>query len=68
MSDDTKLFMAVVAGVIIIAITPFIFKWLWNWLMPDIFGLQEISYWQAIGLIALSRSLFCRCNPSSKGG
>jgi hypothetical protein len=31
---------------------------LWNWLMPDIFGLKEISYWQAVGLLFLGRLLF----------
>lgn len=31
---------------------------LWNWLMPDIFGVTEISIWQAIGLNLLSGILF----------
>jgi hypothetical protein len=31
---------------------------LWNWLMPDIFGLKRIGYWQAWGLLALSSILF----------
>ncbi|MCL1865454.1 MAG: hypothetical protein FWF73_06550 [Spirochaetes bacterium] len=31
---------------------------LWNWLMPAIFGLGEIDYWQALGLLILSRVLF----------
>ncbi len=33
-------------------------QWLWNWLMPEIFGLKEISYWQAFGLLFLGRLLF----------
>jgi hypothetical protein len=33
-------------------------QWLWNWLMPDIFGLKQISYWQAFGLLFLGRLLF----------
>jgi hypothetical protein len=32
--------------------------WLWNWLMPDIFGLPELGYWQAWGLLILSTILF----------
>lgn len=28
--------------------------WLWNWLMPDIFNLSTISFWQALGLNLLS--------------
>ena len=31
---------------------------LWNALMPDIFHLGEISYWQALGLLILSKLLF----------
>lgn len=30
---------------------------LWNWLMPDIFGLKEISYWQSVGLVILCNLL-----------
>jgi hypothetical protein len=32
--------------------------WLWNWLMPAVFGLHVISYWQALGLLILSKILF----------
>jgi hypothetical protein len=32
--------------------------WLWNWLMPVIFHLGIISYWQAVGLAILGRLLF----------
>jgi hypothetical protein len=31
---------------------------LWNWLMPNIFGLNRISFWQAVGLLGLSWILF----------
>jgi hypothetical protein len=27
---------------------------LWNWLMPALFGLHTITYWQALGLLGLS--------------
>lgn len=32
--------------------------YLWNWLMPAIFGLHTISYWQALGLLGLAWILF----------
>jgi hypothetical protein len=32
--------------------------WLWNWLMPVIFNLGVITYWQAVGLAVLGRLLF----------
>ena len=31
---------------------------LWNWLLPPIFGLREITFWQALGILALCRILF----------
>ena len=36
---------------------------LWNWLMPEIFGLTTITFWQSWGLIFLSRLLLG--HPSS---
>lgn len=32
--------------------------WLWNWLIPDIFGLIEITFFQALGLTLLCNFLF----------
>jgi hypothetical protein len=31
--------------------------YLWNWLMPEVFGLGLIGFWQAFGLIVLARLL-----------
>ena len=31
---------------------------LWNWLVPMLFGLRQITFWQAIGILALCRILF----------
>jgi len=31
---------------------------LWNWLMPSLFGLPVITFWQALGLMVLSWLLF----------
>ena len=30
---------------------------LWNWLMPTLFGLKLITFWQALGLLVLCRIL-----------
>jgi hypothetical protein len=32
--------------------------YLWNWLMPPVFGLHTITYWQALGLLGLCWILF----------
>ena len=46
-----------------------VFK-LWNGLMPEIFGLHTITYWQALGLMVLSWILFrgFRGPSMSRGG
>lgn len=49
-------FLGMIAIVIVILGYPLML--LWNWLMPEIFGLPEITLWQAIGLNLLSTILF----------
>jgi hypothetical protein len=52
----------IVGGIIIAGVIAFFFGfvvvWLWNWLMPDIFGLTKITFWQAWGLVVLTHILF----------
>ena len=40
------------------ALFGFVVQYLWNWLMPDLFGLPVITYWKALGLLILSKILF----------
>ena len=35
-----------------------IVMWLWNLLLPEILGVKAISYWQAMGILVLSKILF----------
>jgi hypothetical protein len=35
----------------------FVVMGLWNWLMPVLFGLHAITFWQALGLLVLSKIL-----------
>jgi hypothetical protein len=57
---------ALIAGMIILAIIGiaalailfgFVIMWLWNCLMPELFDLPTLSYWQAVGLFILSKIL-----------
>jgi hypothetical protein len=52
----------VVLGVVAVGVFALVFGWLvmllWNWLMPAIFGLGTISYWQAFGLVILAKLIF----------
>ncbi len=43
----------------------FIIMWLWNWLMPELFGLPILSYWQAVGLFILLKILIGGCGGGS---
>jgi uncharacterized membrane protein len=36
----------------------FVVMSLWNWLMPGLFGLRLITFWQALGLLVLFKILF----------
>jgi hypothetical protein len=49
-----------IAPLILVAVVGFGFitMYLWNWLMPYLFHLPLISFWQAAGLLILSRLLF----------
>lgn len=56
-------FVVIAIGVIgFVAILSIVFSiplWLlWNWLMPEIFGVKTILLWQAIGLSCLCSLLF----------
>jgi hypothetical protein len=41
---------------------------LWNVLMPGIFGIRTITFWQALGLLILSKILFGGFRPYARGG
>ena len=45
----------VILGVGIAILVGFIIMWLWNGLMPKIFNLPLITYWQGLGLALLGR-------------
>jgi uncharacterized membrane protein len=50
--------LAILGMLLFIAIGGGIVQLLWNWLLPSLFGWREISFWQALGLLALCRILF----------
>ncbi len=48
---------AVIAA-FIITLLSFVVMHLWNWLTPALFGWHVITFWQALGLLVLSKILF----------
>jgi hypothetical protein len=62
--------IAIAAGI-------FIFGWvvmqLWNGILPAVLGVHIITFWQALGILVLSKILFggfhgCHCRPRSHHG
>ncbi len=51
------LVMAIMA-VAFLALFGFIVMWLWNALMPPLFHLPVLTYWQAVGLLILAKIFF----------
>jgi hypothetical protein len=45
-------------GILFLAVFTFVVMRLWNWLVPAVFGWHVINYWQALGLLVLSKILF----------
>jgi hypothetical protein len=45
-------------GLLALAIFGFVVMTLWNWLLPALLGVKAVTFWQALGLLALSRILF----------
>ncbi len=70
------------AGMVLLALLfGYAVMWLWNWLMPVIFGLPVINFWQSVGIVILARIIFggfkhtgghkdrsCKHSPKSNSG
>jgi len=49
---------AIVGILLFIAIGGEVVLLLWNWLLPPLFAWHQITFWQAVGILALCRILF----------
>ena len=63
MSNRTKKMLlfapfGLLALVLFIGLGGELVRLLWNWLLPPLFGVREITFWQALGLLVLCRILF----------
>jgi hypothetical protein len=50
--------LAILAFLVFIAVGGLVVQWLWNWLVPSIIGWRQVTFWQAVGMLALCRILF----------
>ena len=50
--------LAILGIALFIFIGGLVVRELWNWLLPGLFGWPQITFWKAVGLLALCRILF----------
>ncbi|HTC46027.1 MAG TPA: hypothetical protein VK722_01800 [Candidatus Aquilonibacter sp.] len=53
-----KVFKFLLIALLFAALFSFIVMRLWNWLTPALFGWHVITFWQALGILVLSKILF----------
>jgi hypothetical protein len=49
---------AIVGLVVFTLLGGAVVRFLWNWLTPPLFGWHQITFWQALAMLALCRILF----------
>jgi hypothetical protein len=53
--------------IVVLGIVSFVVMSLWNWLVPSLFGGPVLDYWQALGLLVLTKLLFGGLRPHHRG-
>lgn len=58
MKRSWRFVMWIIFGILILVLFGLVTQFLWNWLVPALFSGPAINFWQALGLIVLSKILF----------
>jgi len=53
-----KVVFMIIAAIAFLLLFGYGFMLLWNWLMPEVFGLPNLSYWQGVGILVMAKLLF----------
>ena len=53
-----KVVAMVILAIIVFLLANYLLMRLWNWLMPDLFGVGTVTYWQALGIFIIAKLLF----------
>jgi len=53
-----KVLFMIIAVIVFILLFGYGFMLLWNWLMPEVFGLPVLTYWKAVGILVMAKLLF----------
>lgn len=62
----TRIIGRLLAHILLFFMMSFIVMSLWNWLMPSIFGVVKINFFQAMGIKILSAVLFKKLNSGEE--
>lgn len=62
-----KIALFVSCGVAMFFAVTGLVMWLWNLLLPEILGVKAIGFWQAMGILILSKILFGGFGGRAKG-
>jgi succinate dehydrogenase hydrophobic anchor subunit len=56
---DPIMTTAVTVAIVVVSLVVFVlvFRWIWNHTVPAVFGLREITFWQAVGILILASIL-----------
>jgi hypothetical protein len=56
---DPIMTTAVAVAIVVVSLVVFVlvFRWIWNHTAPAVFGLREITFWQAVGILILASIL-----------
>lgn len=58
MDDIVKIFQAILTFAVATLSSGLVVLCLWNWIVPDVFGLPHLTFWQAVGMNVLCGMLF----------
>jgi len=53
-----KVFFFVLAAILFLAVMGGLIMYLWNAILPEVLGVKRITFWQAVGILALAKILF----------
>jgi hypothetical protein len=58
METAVEVVAGIVAAFAVFALLVWIFQWLWNITAPEVFGLSQVTFWQALRVLVLASILF----------
>ena len=66
MTDTVEIVAGVIGMIVAVFVIAFLFgmlmawplMWIWNWMMPDLFGMPTLTYWQAFWGSFMAKLIF----------